>query len=194
MARQNRRVQDSVRGRLLVATPPLLDPNFERTVVLMIEHNRDGALGVVLNRPARASVAEVLPRWADLAAPPGLVLVGGPVEPEGMIGLGRLVPGTTGDQPAGVHELWPGVGTVDLEGSADSARGRVEALRCFAGYAGWGPAQLDRELATGSWFVVDAAPGDLWSVDPAGLWRAVLGRQPARLAQFVHCPPDPSTN
>ena len=187
-------MHDSVRGRLLVAAPGLLDPNFERTVVLMLEHNPEGALGVVLNRLTATPVGDVLPRWADLAAPPGLVVVGGPVEPAGMIGLARLVPAVTGTESPGVHELWPGVGTVDLEDAPEGTGGRVDALRCFVGYSGWGPAQLEGELATGSWFVVDAAAGDLWSVDPEGLWRDVLRRQPARLAQFAHCPPDPSTN
>jgi putative transcriptional regulator len=186
-------VHESTRGRLLVATPPLLDPNFARTVVLMIEHNEDGALGVVLNRPTATALDEVLPEWADLAVDPGLVHVGGPVQPDGMIGLALLGTVDPVDVP-GVTELWPGVGTLDLDAPPPGGAGWVRGVRCFVGYAGWGPGQLDGEIAGGSWFVVERHPDDLWSADPDGLWRRVLRRQPADLAQFANAPTDPSTN
>jgi putative transcriptional regulator len=186
-------VSGSTRGRLLVATPPLLDPNFVRTVVLMIEHNEDGALGVVLNRPTRVALAEVLPRWGELAVGPGVVHVGGPVQPDGMIGLALL--GTVDPVDlAGVTELWPGVGTVDLEAQPPGGAGWIRGVRCFAGYAGWGAGQLDAEVATGSWFVVDRHASDLWSEEPEDLWVRVLRRQPPAVAQYAHCPGDPSTN
>src|SRR5262245_64828402 len=76
-------------GKLLIAEPMLGDPNFERSVVLMIEHNEDGALGVVLNRPTHLEVAAVLDEWARLAADPPVLYVGGPVEQNGVIALGR---------------------------------------------------------------------------------------------------------
>lgn len=184
---------DSTRGRLLVAAPTLLDPNFARTVVLMIEHNRDGALGVVLNRATATPLTEIVPAWGELAVAPGCVHLGGPVQPDGMIGLALLDTVDPVDIP-GVTELWPGVGTVDLDAPAPGAPGWIRGVRCFAGYAGWGPGQLDGEIVGGSWFVVDRHPDDLWSADPGGLWRRVLRRQPARLARFAHAPVDPSTN
>lgn len=186
-------MDESTRGRLLVATPPLLDPNFVRTVVLMIEHNADGALGVVLNRPSATHLAEVLPAWGDLAVAPGFVHVGGPVQPDGMIGLARLDPAGPLDVP-GVTVVWPGVGTVDLDGPVPGGAAGLHGVRGFAGYSGWGPGQLDGEIATGSWFVVDRRPDDLWSDEPAGLWHRVLRRQPGPLAQFANAPIDPSTN
>lgn len=184
---------ESVRGRLLVATPPLLDPNFSRAVVLMLEHNPDGALGVVLNRVTGTSVGEVLPAWGDLAVSPGLVHIGGPVQPDGMIGLAALGALGAGEAPE-VHELWPGIGTVDLGRGPESAGGLVEGIRCFVGHSGWGPGQLEGELGTGSWFVVDRMPDDLWTDDAEGMWRRVLRRQPGRLAVFADCPLDPSVN
>ena len=186
-------MHESTRGRLLVATPPLLDPNFVRTVVLMLEHSGDGALGVVLNRPTETQLSEVLPAWGDLAVAPGVVHLGGPVETDGMIGLALLATVDPVDLP-GVRELWPGVGTVDLEDPVAVVEGFVRGVRCFVGYAGWGPDQLEDELATGSWFVVDRDSDDLWSPEPEGLWQAVLRRQPGALAQYAHCPPDPSVN
>jgi putative transcriptional regulator len=189
-------VRQSTRGRLLVATPPLLDPNFVRTVVLMIEHNAEGALGVVLNRPSATRLAEVLPVWGDLAVAPGLVHFGGPVQPDGMIGLVQLDPGDPDDPgdpgDPGITEVWPGVGTVDLDGPGPA--GRIRGIRCFAGYAGWGPGQLDGEIAAGSWFVVDRRTDDLWSTEPTELWHRVLRRQPGPVAQFANAPIDPSTN
>jgi putative transcriptional regulator len=176
-----------------VATPSLLDPNFVRTVILMIEHNAEGALGVVLNRATGTHLAEVVPAWGELAVDPGYVHLGGPVQPDGMIALARLGAGDA-DGHLPVVELWPGVGTLDLAaGPADHAR-RVQGVRGFAGYAGWGPGQLDGEVATGSWFVLDAHPDDPWSDEPDGLWRRVLRRQPATLAQYANCPVDPATN
>ena len=186
-------MHQSTRGRLLVASPTLLDPNFVRTVVLMIEHNDDGALGVVLNRATGTSLAEVLPTWGDLAVAPGFVHLGGPVQPDGMIGLALLATVDPIEVP-GVTELWPGVGTVDLEAVPPGEAGWLRGVRCFAGYAGWGTTQLDGELASGSWFVVDRTPDDVWTSEPEGLWRRVLRRQPAGVAQFANCPSDPTTN
>jgi len=186
-------VHESTRGRLLVATPSLLDPNFERTVVLVLEHSEDGALGVVLNRPTDTRLGEVLPGWGALAVDPGLVHMGGPVQTDGMIGLALLGSVDPVDVP-GVRELWPGVGTVDLEDPTGAVEAFIRGVRCFVGYSGWGSEQLEDELATGSWFVVDRDPVDLWSPDPGGLWLRVLRRQPAAVAQYAHCPPDPSVN
>ena len=105
----------SLRGRLLVATPVLLDPNFVRTVVLMLEHNEDGAVGVVLNRPTELTAAEALPAWEPVCAAPAVVFVGGPVQPDGR---DRSRRDSTVDPSAptdGVTVLWPGLGTVDLD-------------------------------------------------------------------------------
>jgi putative transcriptional regulator len=181
---------ESLRGRLLVATPGLLDPNFFRTVVLLLEHNEQGALGVVLNRPSDAPLADAVPAWAPFAAAPGVVFVGGPVRPESAIGL-ALGEGEATDGFARIDERQ---GTVDLERAPAEVQPSVERLRVFAGYAGWGAQQLEGEVANGSWFVVEAGPDDAWCDSPGDLWRRVLGRQPGRLALFADCPDDPSTN
>ena len=187
-------VHESLRGRLLVATPTLLDPNFVHTVVLMLEHSEEGAVGVVLNRPSEISVAEAIPAWSRVRAEPPVVFAGGPVQPGGVIGLVRI--GAVGEDapPAGVMPLWRGLGTVDLEVPPDAVFPRVERLRLFAGYSGWGARQLEGELAANSWFVVERDPGDVWTVEPEQLWSRVLRRQAGNIAQFANCPLDPATN
>ena len=181
-------MSDIVTGRLLVATPVLLDPNFFRAVVLILEQGEDGALGVTLNRALDVSPAEYLPGWADLLTEPGVIFSGGPVQREMAVGLAWR------PEVAEAEDWRPvlgGVGLIDL--SDESAEG-VAGLRVFSGYAGWGPGQLEEELATGSWFVIDAVPTDAFTSDPESLWRAVLRRQHNRIALFADFPVDPSLN
>lgn len=180
----------SLTGSLLVATPVLGDPNFDRTVVLVLEHGDDGAVGLVLNRPSDTSVGEPLPEWDDVAAFPSVIFVGGPVAQTAVIGLARgAVESSEGWRP-----LVGGVGIVDLGTSPEHTATHIEQLRLFAGYAGWGEGQLEGEIDAGAWFVVDALPDDVLSPDPERLWTAVLRRQRGRLALFAHFPDDPSAN
>jgi putative transcriptional regulator len=184
-------VAEHLRGKLLVATPGLEDPNFFRTVVLLLEHNTDGAVGVVLNRPSAVVMADALPTWAPHAADPAVVFVGGPVQPDSAIALGRAV----GDGATqGFAALFGDVGTVDLERSPAEVEPPIERLRVFAGYAGWGPGQLESELAASGWFVLEPEPGDPWSAEPAELWRTVLRRQRGAARVFADFPLDPATN
>jgi putative transcriptional regulator len=170
----------STKGRLLIATPPLADPNFDRSVVLMLEHNEEGAFGIVLNRPTHTPVAAVLPDWAELAMWPTFVFTGGPVQPDAVIALARRSGGVPDDAEGWVPVLGD-LGTVDLAQPAADAVA-LSALRVFSGYSGWGPGQLDGELDMDAWIVVDAEPTDPFTADPDLLWRQVLGRQPGTLS------------
>lgn len=173
---------ESYSGRLLLATPRLLDPNFYRTVILMLQHDEEGTLGVVLNRLTLERAADHLPEWIDRVAEPGLVHYGGPVEPEVAIGLSL-----TGDGPAtGV----PGLSLVDL---ASTPAGGGSLVRVYSGYAGWGAEQLEVEIATGSWYVVQASPDDPFD-DPEEQWRRILRRQPGFLSLVSTFPDDISLN
>ena len=173
----------STTGRLLVASPDLADPNFRRTVVLMVAHDDGGALGVVLNRPSAIPVDEGLPGWSEVATPPACVYLGGPVEPTAALGLGEGE-GEPSDMIVG------SLGAIDLSGRPEEYR----SVRVFAGYAGWGPMQLDREIAGGDWFVLDARVEDVTTSAPDRLWREVLRRQRSRVAVFATTPDDPSLN
>jgi putative transcriptional regulator len=172
--------------RLLVSVPTLHDANFFRSVVFMIEHNDDGAIGLVLNQPTDAVLADALPDWSALAAPPAVAFVGGPVQQhEAVIGVARV--GRVEESDAW-QPLLGRIGTVDLGRAPSEVRGDIEVVRVFAGYSGWGPQQLDGELDHGGWFVVDALPEDLLTSDPAGLWRRVLRRQRGDLAISANYP------
>jgi putative transcriptional regulator len=183
----------ATKGRLLVATPPLEDPNFDRTVIYVLEHHVEGALGVVLNRPSEELLGEPLERWSDLQAMPQLVFEGGPVEPDALIALALA------NQPVvdATDELSPVAGRVasaDLSTDPAFVAGAVSAVRVFRGYAGWGPTQLDAEIDAGAWLVLDADPDDVFTDHPAELWRTVLRRQGGRLAWLASAPDDLSAN
>lgn len=185
-------------GDLLVATPGLLDPNFERAVVLLLDLAADGALGVVLNRPSTIAVAEVLPAWSDRAGAPDVLFSGGPVGTDSALAVGASATfGTDPDpdiEPLGFRRLYDGVGIVDLDTPTEIVGPSLTRLRIFAGYAGWGEKQLRDEIRGGSWYVVPSTPGDLFGADPRGLWARVLRRQPGELAWVSTRPLDPTMN
>lgn len=183
--------EQSLAGRLLVATPALRDPNFDRTVVLVLEHTDEGAVGLVLNRPSATGVGEPLPEWDAMAAEPPVIFVGGPVSATAVIGLAR---GRRAGPGGGWRPVVGAVGIVDLGAGPEEVGPAIAQLRLFAGYAGWGPGQLEDEVDLHAWWVVDAVPDDALSARPERLWRAVLRRQPGRLAMFATFPDDPAVN
>lgn len=179
-------------GRLLVASPRLADPNFSRTVILVLAiESEGGSLGVVLNRPSETALRDPLPAWADLAADPAVVFVGGPVATDGAIGLAR---GGPTQAKHGWAPVTGRLGTVDLGSDPDEVAVPVETLRVFAGHAGWGPGQLETEIDEGAWVVLDAAPDDIVCTRPEDLWRLVLRRQGGKVAWLANVPLDPRTN
>ncbi|MGD2101643.1 MAG: YqgE/AlgH family protein [Acidimicrobiia bacterium] len=173
---------ESLAGSLLVATPILIDPNFYRTVVLLLQHDEDGCVGVVLNRPTLEPVVKHLPEWEERVHEGAVVNFGGPVEPAVAIGLGL----TSEGQPTGV----PGLSLIDLGTPAGESSAPVQI---YSGYSGWGSDQLETEIAVGSWYVVQASPDDPFDSDE-GQWRRVLRRQPGFLSVVSTYPDDISLN
>jgi putative transcriptional regulator len=176
-------MSDSLRGKLLVAAPTLVDPNFRRTVVLLAEHGDQGAMGLVLNRPTDTAVAGALPDLAGLAGEGQVVYLGGPVALESVLAVAEL------EDPADASELLFGAVGFVQEPDVAVRRGRV-----FVGYAGWTAGQLEAELEEEAWFVVPAEPGDLFDDEPDELWSVVLRRQGGPYAVLALMPPDPSLN
>lgn len=179
------------RGRLLVALPALRDSNFNRTVLLMLQHDEQGAVGVILNRPSGLDLVGNLAAWERVAAPPAEVFWGGPVAKGVAIGLGRsaLVGPTDGWVP-----LFGDLGTVELGRRPDELAVDVRHVRVFVGYSGWGSGQLEGEIESGAWLVVDADPDDADTGAPLDLWAAVLRRQGGTTAWLARFPDDPSLN
>ena len=165
-------MEGSLKGQLLIATPQLAD-YFRRSVVLVLEHNEEGAMGVVLNRPTETPVAEAVPDLADLAGADSLIHAGGPVNPNTVIALGDVD------------------GTPQLLGPED-AELEPRRLRVFAGYAGWAPGQLDGELEEEAWITEPADPDDPFA--EGDLWPEVLQRKGGGYALLATMPPDPSLN
>jgi putative transcriptional regulator len=188
------------KGRLLLATPPLEDPNFDRTVIYVLEHHDEGALGLVLNRPSLEELGDALQPWSEMQSDPSLVFVGGPVEPDALIAIARVrepLAEPAGEDDPGDRHLAPLSGdlaSADLAADPLDVAASISALRVFRGYAGWGPGQLDGEIEAGAWLVLDPEPTDLFTSDPDDLWRVVLRRQPGRLAWLASAPDDLSAN
>jgi putative transcriptional regulator len=179
---------ESLQGKLLIAAPSLLDPNFRRTVVLIAQHGEDGAMGLVLNRTSEAVVADAVPPLSALVADDEPVFAGGPVEENGVIVVAEfeepdlaaeLIFGRVGFMPADADPLLV---------AASSSRARV-----FAGYAGWTGGQLEAELDEESWFVEAALEDDVFN-ESGDLWSDVLARKGGPFALLSKMPPDPSLN
>jgi putative transcriptional regulator len=180
---------DFVRGQLLVAGPALLDPNFWRTVVLVVEHNDEGALGLVLNRPSETSVGEAVPQLETLLDAEERLFIGGPVQPSAVIVLAEFE-----DAADAALIAFDDVGVLGTGPSPDDLTAGVRSGRAFLGHAGWGPGQLDGELERGDWILEAAKLEDAFSGDPKGMWSDVLTRKGGSYALVARMPADPSMN
>ncbi len=187
-------------GRLLVASPKLSDSNFDRSIVLLLEHRPEGALGVILNQPSITKVHDVLTgEWEPYVevAPPAVVFAGGPVSPAAAIGLGHcldldvmnFLDGAGSSTARGpVSYLFNGICVVDLSTSSEDLTPSVDCIRVFFGYAGWGPGQLENEIDSGAWITVESITNDVFTAYPERLWHDVLFRQEGDLAIMANYP------
>jgi putative transcriptional regulator len=181
---------ESLEGQLLLASPQLLDPNFVHSVILLIKHNDNGALGLVINRPTGKTVQEL---WRQVGQ--------SPCESQKPVHLGGPVPGPlmaihTVDDLAEL-EIVAGVYFAELKENLDALVRCDKPFKLFVGNSGWGPGQLEGEIESGSWRTAPARLEDIF--DPAeDLWqrlmrRAVAGVLPEMLG-IKHVPSDPSLN
>jgi putative transcriptional regulator len=180
----------SLRGKLLLAGPMLKDPNFDRAVVLITEHTEEGAMGLVLNRPSEAAIDEAVPDLAWVADGDDPVFVGGPVAPSGVIVLAEW-----SEPERAVALIEDDLGFVPGdEEDTDGLAAAILRARVYAGHAGWGPGQLEDELAEEAWIVETPQREELFSPAPENLWAAVLRRMGREFALLSTMPPDPSLN
>jgi putative transcriptional regulator len=180
---------DTLKSQLLIATPSLVDPNFRKTVVLLLEHTDEGAVGVVLNRPSETAVAHAVPDLSDVVPPDDPVFIGGPVSPGSVIALAEYRdPGTVESTICG------SIAPVEFGTAPDELVEQVTRARAFAGYAGWGPGQLEGEVGEEAWFTVQPLPEDLLADEPDALWSSVLERKGGWHRVVARMPADPSLN
>lgn len=166
---------ESLRGKYLVAGRKLRDPNFFKTVVLMVEHGPQGAMGLVVNRPSSVTVAHALSEHFKLPETEDLVFVGGPVEPSSLFivhDAGELdenespvVPGVFVGSSPGVFER---VVNSSTQGNPDLH------FRIFCGCAGWGPQQLEQEIERGDWYLHPACCETVFHDNPYEVWELLL--------------------
>jgi putative transcriptional regulator len=180
---------DSLAGQFLIASPSILDPNFQRAVVFITAHTEDGAVGVILNRRSDATVGEAVPQLASLTDRDDAVFVGGPVNPEGVAVLAEF----HDPDEAGVVVI-DDIGFVALDEALEVGAPELERTRVFAGVAGWGPEQLEDELERDDWIIEQAALDDIFTEDPEGLWSSVLRRKGGQYELVARMPLDPSLN
>jgi len=179
---------DPLTGRLLISNANLFDPNFRRTVLLIGHHDDDGAVGVVLNQPLGVTVREAVPPLGSLVEPEEQLFDGGPVEPASVVVLADFL------DPSKAEVLAMGsIGFLPPEADEEIAEA-IKRARVYAGYAGWGPGQLEDELAEDSWVVAPALPGDVFHDEPSRLWDDVLRRLGRDYDMLRMMPRDPSMN
>ena len=179
-----------VPGSLLLAEPPMPDPNFKRTVILICEHTMEGSFGLVLNRPANVKLSEV----ATIDLPFDATLWhGGPVQPDTLHYLHPYGDAVPGAMPVLNDVYWGG----EFDAISDGiASGRLDAdrIRFFVGYSGWGSGQLDAEAEDGSWIVMEGTPGVAFAEEDDDLWRQILREMGGEYALLSTFPDDPRMN
>ena len=160
---------------LLLSMPQLVDPNFARTVILLCEHSEEGAFGLVVNRPAETTAAEAVQMEPGVDDPNDLpLLMGGPVEPQ----RGWIL---TASPVEAVDSRAIGAGLY-LSASPTVLREVLEAhpaprrTAVLAGYAGWGPGQLDEELSQSAWLIMPVELDLIFEIPPAAAWEMAIRR------------------
>ena len=179
-------------GVLLLAGTGLSDGVFDQTVVLVLDADAGGALGVILNRYSAIDLEGALPGWAPVASYPRVLFDGGPVSPEGAICIAS--PASDDEEPPGWRRLFGRIGLLHLDTPLEIATGAYADLRIFAGYAGWAPGQLERELDLGAWHVAASRYADVFDADPLTLWRRILRRQGGDVGLLSTWTPRPEVN
>ena len=165
----------------------MVDNNFDRAVVFMIDHSEAGAVGLVLNSPLGEDLGELIPEWADSDFAGCRLFSGGPVDPLSSMALGKFVGSSKNPQSL----LFADIGIIDLGLGPESIPNSVTSLRPFLGYAGWGSLQLEAELSANAWFVVDVKPDDIFADYGGDLWSKVLRRQDSPVAWLSNYQSEP---
>ncbi|MGH8671554.1 MAG: YqgE/AlgH family protein [Burkholderiales bacterium] len=171
---------DESKSIFLVAKSGMSDPNFGASVVLVLQHDEGGTLGVIINRPTRLAVSQVFPHRENLKKLDNTVYQGGPVMRSTLLFVFRAL-----QQPGSAHQVLDGVYMSADPELLERLLGRplpLESLHLFAGHAGWAPGQLEMEIASGGWYVLDADAATVFDRGSAGLWEELVNRAMLRPA------------
>lgn len=177
-------------GMLLVAAPGMLSDEFNRSVVLIIEHNEHLTFGVNLASRSDLAVFNVMPDWLPAVAKPQALYIGGPLNQQSVVGLAMTKAGVDMEQAPQLNRLANRLAHVDLRAEPGDIADLVEGMRLFAGYAEWAPGQLDGEIERGDWYVTPALPTDVIVPGRTDLWGDVMRRQQPPLPLFSTFPAD----
>lgn len=181
-------------GMLLVSAPDMASAEFNRSVVLIIEHSPATTFGVNIASRSDLAVANVLPEWVELTAKPQALYIGGPLSQQAVVGLGVTKPGVDLEGSTKFNKLANRLVHVDLRTQPEEVKDDLEGMRFFAGYAEWSPGQLNDEIEQGDWFVAPALPSDIIAPGRVDIWGDVMRRQPMPLPLYSTFPADPTDN
>lgn len=178
------------RGRLLLSEPYLADPNFERTVILLTEHNEEGSVGFILNKPSESRVSEVM---EDLQGFDARIFIGGPVQQDTLHFIHRFS-GLEDAIEIGQGLYWGG-NFEQLVSLIETEQLSITDIKFFLGYSGWATGQLDEELKINSWIVSDRSTQELiFETDPDAMWKKALQDLGGRFSVYSNYPADPRMN
>lgn len=177
-------------GKILISQPFLNEAYFQRSVVLLAEHNEEGTFGLVMNKPLNVHLNEILSDFPEFAAG---IYIGGPVKTDSLFfihTLGSRVPNSVKI----IEGLWWG-GDIDLIGNLILEK-KITAgqVRFYLGYSGWGPSQLENELLDFSWVVSSTNADVLLKTPPQNLWKKMVRKLGPDYAEWINYPTNPSLN
>lgn len=178
------------KGGLLLSEPYLADPNFERTAILLTEHNEEGTVGFILNKPSDSQVSEVM---EDLKEFDARIFIGGPVEQDTLHYVHRI--STLADSIELSAGLYWGGNFEQLLGLVETHQVNATDIKFFLGYSGWSPGQLDDELKIDSWIVSDQVTEELiFETEPEMMWKKAMRGLGGRFSVYSNYPSDPRMN
>jgi len=181
---------DLQKGRLLLSEPYLADPNFERTVILLTEHNEEGSVGFILNKPSESNVSEVM---EDLKGLEAQIFIGGPVQQDTLHFIHRC--GALENAIELENGIYWGGNFEQLVSMVDSGQFLVSDVKFFLGYSGWSPDQLQEELKLNSWIVSDRVSHKLvFETQPDQMWKKAMHELGGRFSVYSNYPADPRMN
>jgi putative transcriptional regulator len=178
------------KGRLLLSEPYLEDPNFERTVILLTEHNEEGSVGFILNKPSESNVSEVMD---DLKGLDAQIFIGGPVQQDTLHFIHRCA--DLEDAIELENGIYWGGNFEQLLSRIDTGQYVASEIKFFLGYSGWSPDQLQDELKLNSWIVSDRVSHELiFETAPDQMWRKAMQELGGRFSVYSNYPADPRMN